>query len=70
VINSWIIRLAGHVEDMEDMRNACNILVGKPEGKRPLAIPRRRCEDNIRIDLWGIGREERSNHGGKDWWGM
>jgi hypothetical protein len=38
-------------------RNAYRILVGKLEGKRPLGRPRRRCEDNIRMDLreiaWG-----------------
>jgi hypothetical protein len=33
------------------MRNAYKILVGKPEGKRPLGRPRRGWEDNIRIDL-------------------
>jgi hypothetical protein len=33
------------------MRNACKILVGKPEGKRPLQRPNRRCEDNIKTDL-------------------
>jgi hypothetical protein len=36
---------------MRDMRNAYNILFGKPEGKRPLGRPRRRWEDNIRLDL-------------------
>jgi hypothetical protein len=39
------------------MRNGCNMLVGKPEGKRPLVSPRRRWEDNIRIDLREIGRK-------------
>jgi hypothetical protein len=33
------------------MTNAYNILVGKPEGKRPLGRPKHRWEDNIRIDL-------------------
>jgi hypothetical protein len=37
------------------MRNAYKILVGKPEGKRPLGRPGRRWEDNIRIDLRKIG---------------
>jgi hypothetical protein len=37
------------------MRKACKILVGKPEGKRPLRRPRRRWEDNIRITLMEIG---------------
>jgi hypothetical protein len=33
------------------MRNSCNVLVGKPEGKGPLGRPRHEWEDNIRIDL-------------------
>jgi hypothetical protein len=36
---------------MGEKRNACRILVGKPEGKSPLARPRHRWVDNIRIDL-------------------
>jgi hypothetical protein len=40
---------------MGEKRNACKILVGKPEGKRPLRRPRRRWEDNIRMDLRNIG---------------
>jgi hypothetical protein len=39
----------------EKKRNAYRILVGNPEGKRPLGRPRRRWEDNIRIDLREIG---------------
>jgi hypothetical protein len=35
----------------EEKRNACRILVGKPEGKRPLGRPRRRWVDNMKIDL-------------------
>jgi hypothetical protein len=42
--------LARHVARIE-MRNTCNIFVGKPEGKRPLGSTRRRREDNIRMDL-------------------
>jgi hypothetical protein len=38
-----------------EKRNACRILVGKPEGKRPLGIPRRRLEDTIKMVLRGIG---------------
>jgi hypothetical protein len=38
-----------------ELRNAYRILVGKPEGKRPLGRPRRRWEDNIRMDLRMIG---------------
>jgi hypothetical protein len=36
---------------MGEKRNAYGILVGKPEGKRPLGIPRRRSVDNIKMDL-------------------
>jgi hypothetical protein len=43
------IRWVEHVARMGEMRNVCNILVGKLEGKRPLGRPRRRWEDNIRI---------------------
>jgi hypothetical protein len=42
-------------------RNAYRILVGKPEGERPLGRPRRRWVDNIKIDLGGIGWD------GVDW---
>jgi hypothetical protein len=45
----------------EEKRNAYRILVGKPEGKIPLGRPRRRWEDNIRMDLREIG------WGGIDW---
>jgi hypothetical protein len=38
-----------------EKRNACRILMGKPEGKRPLGRPRYRWEDNIRMDLKEIG---------------
>jgi hypothetical protein len=46
---------------MGEKRNAYSILVGKPEGKRPLGRPRRRWVDNIKIDLREIG------WGGMDW---
>jgi hypothetical protein len=39
---------------MVEMRNACSILVGKPEGKRPLRRTMHRWEDNIRMDLGEI----------------
>jgi hypothetical protein len=55
------MRWAGHVERIGEKRHARKILVGKPEGKRPLEIPRRRWEDNIKMDL----REIR--WGGWDW---
>jgi hypothetical protein len=40
---------------VEEKRNAYAILVGKPEGKRQVGRPRRRWEDNIKIELGGIG---------------
>jgi hypothetical protein len=40
---------------MGEKRNVYRLLVGKPEGKRPLGRPRRRCIDNIKIDLLEIG---------------
>jgi hypothetical protein len=49
---------AGHVARMGEMKNAYNILVGKPEGHKPLAIPWHRWEDNIRMDRREIGCED------------
>jgi hypothetical protein len=40
-----------HVARMGEMRNAYNVLVGKPKGNRPLERPRRRWQDNIRMDV-------------------
>jgi hypothetical protein len=40
---------------MGEDRKVFKVLVGKPEGKRPLGRPRRRCEDGIRMDLREIG---------------
>jgi hypothetical protein len=51
------MRWAGNVERMVVMRNTYEILVGKPEGKRPLGRPRRGWEDNIKMDLGEIGFE-------------
>ncbi|KDR22837.1 Putative uncharacterized transposon-derived protein F52C9.6, partial [Zootermopsis nevadensis] len=50
-------RLVGHVARMDGTRGVHRVLVGKPEGKRPLGRPRRRWEDNLRRDLWEIGVE-------------
>jgi hypothetical protein len=50
---------AGHVARMGERRGAYRALVGKPEGRRSLRRPRRKWEDNIKIDLrevgWGHG---------------
>ena len=40
---------------MEEERGVHKVLVGKPEGKRPLGRPRRRWEDNIKMDLQAVG---------------
>jgi hypothetical protein len=51
MIKSRRMGWAGHVARRWEKRNACRILVGKPEGKSPLAKPRRRWVDNIKMDL-------------------
>jgi hypothetical protein len=55
VIKARRMRWAGHVVRKGKMRGAYNILVGRPEGRRPLGRLRRRWEDNIRMDLREIG---------------
>jgi hypothetical protein len=54
VIRSRRVRWAGHVARMGERRDVCRALVGRPEGKRPLGRPRRRWEDNIKMDLTEI----------------
>jgi hypothetical protein len=61
MIKSRRMRWAGHVARMGETRNAYRILVGKPEGKRPLGRPRRRWVDNIKMNLGEIGCD------GRDW---
>ena len=51
MIKSRRLRWAGHVARMEEGRSAFKSSTGKPTGKRPLGRPRRRWEDNIRMDL-------------------
>jgi hypothetical protein len=53
IIKSRRMRWAGHVEQMGMI--VYRILVGKPEGKRPLGRPRRSWEDNMKMDLTEIG---------------
>ena len=55
VVKSRRMRWVGHVARMRQGRGVRRVLVGKPEGKRPLGRPRRRCEDNINMDLQGVG---------------
>jgi hypothetical protein len=55
VIKSRRVRWAGHVARMGEGRGVYRVLVGKPEGKRPLGRPRHRREDNIELDLREIG---------------
>ena len=55
------MRLAGHVARMGERRGVYRVLVGKPEGKRPLGRPRRRWEDTIKMNLQEVGC------GGMDW---
>jgi hypothetical protein len=50
-IKSRRMRWVGHVARMGEGRNFYRVLVGKPEGKRPLGRPRHRWEDGIRMDL-------------------
>jgi hypothetical protein len=55
VVKSRRIRWAGHVALMRQGRGVYRVLVGKPEGKRPLGRPRRRLGDNIKMDLQEVG---------------
>ena len=60
VLKSRRMRWAGCVARMGEGRGVHRVIVGKPERKRPLGRPRRRCEDNIKMDLQEVG-------GGGDW---
>ena len=55
VVKSRRMRWAGYVARMGEGRGVHRVLVGKPEGKRPLWRPRRRWEDNIKMDLQEVG---------------
>jgi hypothetical protein len=60
-VKSGRMRWAGHVVRMREERKVYKVLVGKPEGKRPLGRPMRRWENGVRVDLREIGL------GGVDW---
>jgi hypothetical protein len=55
VVKSRRMRWVGHVACMGEERRVHRVLVGKPEGKRPLGRPRLRWEDNIKMDLQEVG---------------
>jgi hypothetical protein len=63
-VKSRRMRWAGHVARMGEERKVYKVLVGKPDGKRPLGRPRRRWEDGIRMDVRETGL------GGVDWIGL
>ncbi|KAJ4435918.1 hypothetical protein ANN_18540 [Periplaneta americana] len=58
-IKSRRLRWAGHVAHMGESRNAYRVLVGRLKGKRPLGRPRRRWEDNIKMDFREVGCDDR-----------
>jgi hypothetical protein len=64
IMKSRRMRWAVYVARMREKRNAYRLLVGKPEGKRPLVKPRCRWVDNIRMDLGEVG------WGDVDWIGL
>jgi len=55
------MRRPGHVARMGERRDVYGVLVGKPEGKRPIGRPRCRWEENIKMDFQEVGC------GGMDW---
>ncbi|KAJ4438974.1 hypothetical protein ANN_14928 [Periplaneta americana] len=57
-IKSRRLRWTGYVAHMGESRNGYRVLVGRPEGKRPLGRPRRRWEDNIKMDLRDLGFDD------------
>jgi len=61
VTTSRRMRWAWHVARMGERKGVYRVLVGKPEGKRPLGRPRRRWENNIKMDIQEVGCE------GMDW---
>jgi hypothetical protein len=64
IIRSRRMRWTGHVTQMGEKRKEYRVLVGKPEGKRPLGRPRHRWVDNIMMDLGEVGWND------VDWTGL
>jgi hypothetical protein len=64
IIKAWRIRWTGHVARMGEKRNAYRLLVGKPEGRRPLGRPRHGWLNNITMDFVEVG------WGDVDWIGL
>jgi hypothetical protein len=64
IMKSRRIRWAGHIARMGEKRNAYRLLVGKPEGKRPIGSPRRRWANDIKMDHLEI------HWGSVDWIGL
>ena len=65
------MRWVGHVACKGERRGVYRVLVGKPEGKRPLVRPRHRWEDNIKMDLQEVGCEGMDSTDvsqDRDWW--
>jgi hypothetical protein len=58
MIKSRRMIFPGHIARIGAKRNACRILLGKPDGKIPLGRPRRRCVNNIKIDLREMGWDD------------
>ncbi|KAJ4436020.1 hypothetical protein ANN_18646 [Periplaneta americana] len=67
-IKSRRFRWAEHVARMGESRNAYRVLVGRPEGNRPLGRPRRRWEDNIKMDLREVGYDWTNLTQDRDQW--
>jgi hypothetical protein len=74
VIKSRWMKWAGHMARVGDVRGVYRVLVGRPKGKRPLGRPRRRWEDNIKLDVREIGIDAanwiRLAQDRVQWWGF
>jgi hypothetical protein len=74
MIKSRRMRRVGHLAHMGENRNAWKVLVGKPKGKRLLGRPRRRWEDNIKMNLratgWGDVDWIHLTQARNQWWAL